>query len=67
MYGYAPQNFPLTHEKTEFPHLDDRLLALERARQEALAAHEIARSRMAGRINGTFDHFKIGQEVWLDV
>ncbi len=21
---------------------------------------------MAGRINGTFDHFKIGQEVWLD-
>ena len=67
MYGYAPRNFPLTHEKTEFPHLDDQLLALERARQEALAAHEIARSRMAGRINGTFDHFKIGQEVWLDV
>ncbi len=29
MYGYAPRNFPLTHEKTEFPHLDDRLLALE--------------------------------------
>ena len=66
MYRYPPRNFPLTHKKTKFPHLDNQLLALERARQEALAAHEIARSRMSGRINGIFDHFKIGQEVWLD-
>jgi len=21
---------------------------------------------MAGKINGTFDHFKVGQKVWLD-
>jgi hypothetical protein len=66
MYGYSPRSFPLTFDKTEFPHLDDRLQSLEQARQEALAAHEIARSRMAGRINGTFDHFKSGQKVWLE-
>ncbi len=64
--GYTPRNFPLTHKKTKFPHLDDWLLELEQARQEALAVHEIARSRMARRINKTFDHFKTGQEVRLD-
>ena len=66
MYGYSPQSFPLTFDKTEFPHLDNRLQALERAQQEALAAHAIAQSQMAGKINGTFDHFKVGQKVWLD-
>jgi hypothetical protein len=66
MYGYSPWSFPLTFDKTEFPHLDDRLQSLKQARQEALAAHEITRSRMARRINGTFDHFKPGQKVWLE-
>jgi len=42
MYGYSPQSFPLTFDKIEFPHLDDQLQSLERAQQEALAAHEIA-------------------------
>jgi len=43
MYGYSPRSFPLTFDKTEFPHLDDRLQSLKRAQQEALAAHEITR------------------------
>ena len=66
MYGYSPQSFPLTFDKTEFPHLDERLQSLKRARHEALAAREIAQWQMAGKINRTFAHFKIGQKVWLD-
>ena len=66
MYRYSPQSFPLTFDKTEFPHLDNWLQAHEWAWQEALATHEITRSQMAGKINGTFDHFKVGQKVWLD-
>ena len=35
-------------------------------REEALAAHELARTRMAGRQKDTFMPFKKGQKVWLD-
>ena len=35
-------------------------------REEALAAHELARSRMALRINSKFIPFDIGQKVWLN-
>ena len=31
-----------------------------------MAAHELARSRMADRIKSTFAPFKKGQKVWLD-
>ena len=36
------------------------------SREEALAAHELALSRMADRIKSTFVPFKKGQKVWLD-
>jgi hypothetical protein len=35
-------------------------------REEALAAHELARTRMANRRQSTFTPFTIGQKVWLD-
>ena len=35
-------------------------------REEALAAHELARTHMAGRYKDTFTPFKKGQKVWLD-
>jgi hypothetical protein len=35
-------------------------------RDEALAAHELARTRMAERRRNTFTPFTVGQKVWLD-
>ncbi len=60
MLGYQPTGLPLTYKKTDFPTV---LLAMEWTCQEAAAAHELARQRMAGQIKGTFDHFKVGQKV----
>ena len=35
-------------------------------REEALVAHELARSRMADRQKSTFTPFRKGDKVWLD-
>ena len=35
-------------------------------REEALAAHELARARMANRKSSSFTLFTRGQKVWLD-
>jgi hypothetical protein len=35
-------------------------------REEALAAHELARTRMANRKRSDFTPFETGQKVWLD-
>jgi hypothetical protein len=35
-------------------------------RDEALAAHELAQTRMADRRRNTFILFTVGQKVWLD-
>jgi hypothetical protein len=40
---------------------------LIRNREEALAAHELARSQMAARKKDTFTPFVKGQKVWLDL
>ena len=40
--------------------------ALIKDREEALAAHELARSHMAERRRSTFTLFKLGDWVWLD-
>ena len=39
---------------------------LIRDREEALAAHELATRRIAGRWRNTFTPFKKGDQVWLD-
>ncbi len=66
MLGYQPTGLTLTYEKTDFPTVKEQLLAMERTHQEAATTHELARQRMAGRIKGMFDHFKVGQKVWLE-
>src|ERR1700734_2678012 len=40
--------------------------ALLRNREEALAAHELARNRMIERRKSTFTPFKKGDKIWLD-
>ena len=66
MYGESPIAIPLSFENTKYPMIEDRMKALQQNRQEALAAHELARSRMADRRKSTFTPFKQGDRVWLD-
>jgi len=63
--GTSPLATPTSFENTKFPHIDERLQQLAKDRQEALAAHELARARMAARIKSNYKPFKIGQKVWL--
>ena len=64
--GEAPVAIPTSFENTKYPSVEERIKNLVTRREEALAAHELARSRMADRIKSTFTPFKKGQKVWLD-
>jgi Integrase zinc binding domain/Integrase core domain len=64
--GESPKALPLTYENTKFPSIDDKVKQMMTDRNEALAAHELARTRMADRRRNMFISFTIGQKVWLD-
>jgi hypothetical protein len=64
--GEAPVAIPTTFKNTKFPSVAEKIKNLVTSREEALAAHELARSRMAERIRSNFVPFKKGQMVWLD-
>jgi hypothetical protein len=66
MNGKAPVAIPMTFENTKFPSVAEKIKNLVTSREEALAAHELARSRMAEKIKSNFVPFKKGQMVWLD-
>jgi hypothetical protein len=66
MFGLSPIAIPLSYEHSKYPGIEDRMKTLQRNREEALAAHELARSRIANRKQSTFTPFKEGQKVWLD-
>jgi hypothetical protein len=67
MNGKAPIAIPTTFKNTKFPSVAEKIKNLVTRREEALAAHELARSRMAKRIKSNFVPFKKGQMVWLDL
>jgi hypothetical protein len=64
--GESPKALPLTYENTEFPSIDDKVKQMMADQDEALAAHELARTRMADRRQNTFTPFTVGQKVRLD-
>jgi Integrase zinc binding domain/Integrase core domain len=64
--GESPKVLPLTYENTKFPSIDDKVKQMMADRDEALAAHELARTRIADRRQDTFILFTVGQKVWLD-
>jgi transposase InsO family protein len=64
--GESPKALPLTYENTKFPSIDDKVKQMMADQDEALAAHELARTRMAERRRNMFIPFTIGQKVWLD-
>lgn len=66
MMGYDPALIPIAYPRTNVPLVQDRLTELQKARDEALAAHELARQVMRDRITGKFTPFKLGQKVWLE-
>jgi len=66
MFGESPIAIPLSFENTKYPSIDDKMKTLLHNREEALAAHELARSRMADRRKSTFVPFRKGDKVWLD-
>jgi 2,3-bisphosphoglycerate-independent phosphoglycerate mutase len=67
MNGEAPVAIQTTFENTKFPSVAEKIKNLVTRKEEALAAHELARSRMAERIKLNFVPFKKGQMVWLDL
>ena len=66
MLGVTPVAIPLSFKNTKYPTIEERMKKLIKEREEALAAHELARQRMAGRRRDTFVPFEKGQKVWLD-
>jgi hypothetical protein len=67
MNGKAPVAIPTTFGNTKFPSVAKRIKNLVTSREETLAAHELARSRMAERMKLNLASFKKGQMVWLDL
>ena len=66
MFGQSPLAIPLSFERTKYLAIQDRMKSLIQNREEALAAHELARSRMADRRKSVFVPFTKGDQVWLD-
>ena len=66
MLGITPVAIPVAFEHTKYPSIEEKMKNLIKDREEALAAHELARTRMAGRRKDTFIPFEKGQQVWLD-
>jgi len=66
MFGDSPIAIPTSFEYTKYPTIEEKMKRLLADREEALAAHELARRRMADRRKNTFTPFKKGDKVWLD-
>ena len=66
MMGYEPQDLPVVFNRTNMPTAEDRLHTLKEARNEAAAAHKLARQKMATCSTRGFTLFNLGDKVWLD-
>ena len=66
MFGDSPIAIPTSFEHTKYPTIKEKMKQLLADREEALAAHELARRQMADRRKNTFTPFKKGDKVWLD-
>ena len=64
--GDNPIAVPLTFTHTKYPIIKEKMKQLLHEREEALAAHELARTRMANWKQSKFTPFEKGQKVWLN-
>ena len=66
MFGDSPQAIPHSFENTRFPTVEAKMKQLRKNREEALAAHELARTRMIEQRKSKFTPLQKGEKVWLD-
>jgi hypothetical protein len=66
MYGTKPVALPEVSEKTNSPVANDRINQLYKSREEALAAHDLARVKMMERTTNCTKPFKVNDQVWLE-
>ena len=66
MFGDSPLAIPHSFENTRFPAVEAKMRQLQKNREEALAAHELARTRMIEQRRSRFIPFQKGEKVWLD-
>jgi hypothetical protein len=64
--GDNPISVPITFSHTKFLTIEEKRKRIINDREEALAAHELARTRIANRKQSKFIPFEKGQKVWLD-
>jgi RNase H-like domain found in reverse transcriptase/Integrase zinc binding domain/Chromo (CHRromatin Organisation MOdifier) domain len=65
--GDNPISVPITFSHTKFPTIKEKMKQIISNREEALAAHELARTRIANQRQSKFVPFEKGQKVWLDM
>ena len=66
MFGDLPQVIPYSFANTKFLAIEEKMKQLRKNREEALAAHELAWTRMIERRKNKFTPFQKGERVWLD-
>ena len=66
MLGITPVAIPLAFEHMKYPSIKEKMNNLIKNQEEALAAHELARTHMAGKRKDMFTPFEKGQKVCLD-
>jgi Integrase zinc binding domain len=64
--GDNPISVPITFSHTKFLTIEEKMKRMISDREEALAAHELARTRIANRKQSKFVPFEKDQKVWLD-
>jgi hypothetical protein len=64
--GDNPISVPITFSHTKCPTIEEKMKRMINNREEALAAHELPRTRIANRKQSKFVLFKKDQKVWLD-
>jgi hypothetical protein len=66
MMGYNPRSLPHTLASSTVPAAEECVRLLQKAREEAIACHNIAMQRMAERSHGVkYTPWKVGDKVWL--
>jgi hypothetical protein len=63
--GDSPISISITFSHTKFPSIEEKIKQMMNDREKALAAHELARTRIANRKQLNFTPFKKNQKVWL--
>jgi calcineurin-like phosphoesterase family protein len=64
--GDNPISVPITFSHTKFLTIEEKMKRMICDREEALAVHELARTRIANRKQSKFIPFEKNQKVWLD-